>query len=37
LIGDIDIFERLQAAGLIDTARTLDNVREERELTNPLG
>lgn len=36
LIGDIDIFERLQAAGLIDTARTLDNVREERELTNPL-
>lgn len=37
LIGDIDIFERLQAAGLIDTARTLDNVREERELTNPVG
>jgi hypothetical protein len=37
LIGDIDIFERLQSAGLIDTARTLDNVREERELANPVG
>ena len=36
LIGDQDIFRRLQSAGLIESYRTLDEVRQERELTNPL-
>jgi hypothetical protein len=36
LIGEADIFDRLKAGGLIDSDRTLDMVKEERGLANPL-
>ena len=36
IIGEADIFERLKAAGLIDPERTLDMVKSERGLNNPL-
>lgn len=36
LIGDEDIFKRLKSAGLVESYRTLDEVRQERELVNPL-
>jgi hypothetical protein len=36
LIGEADIFERLKAAGLVDPERTLDMVKSERGLANPL-
>ena len=36
IIGEVDIFERLQAGGLIDSTRTLDDVKSERGLANPL-
>ena len=36
IIGEADIFQRLKAAGLIDTDRTLDMVKSERGLNNPL-
>lgn len=37
LIGEADIFDRLKAGGLIDSDRTLDMVKEERGLANPLA
>ena len=36
IIGEEDIFYRLKAGGLIDLDRTLDMVKEERGLANPL-
>jgi hypothetical protein len=36
IIGEADIFERLKAAGLVDPERTLDMVKSERGLNNPL-
>jgi hypothetical protein len=36
IIGEQDIFDRLKAAGLVDPMRTLEMVRSERGLNNPL-
>jgi len=36
IIGEEDIFKRLKSGGLIDAERTLDMVKEERGLANPL-
>ena len=36
IIGEADIFDRLKSAGLIEPARTLDMVKSERGLNNPL-
>jgi hypothetical protein len=36
IIGETDIFERLKSAGLIEPERTLDMVKDERGLNNPL-
>lgn len=36
LIGDKDIFDRLQSAGIVDPSRTLDDVQQERENINPM-
>ena len=37
IIGDQDIFDRLKAGGIIDPERTLDEVKEEAGLNNPLA
>ncbi len=37
IISDRDIFERLKAGGIIDAARTLEDVREELGDFSPLG
>jgi hypothetical protein len=36
IIGEADIFDRLKSAGLIEPGRTLDMVKSERGLNNPL-
>lgn len=36
IIGEADIFDRLKSAGLIDPERTLEMVKSERGLANPL-
>jgi len=36
IIGEQDIFDRLQSAGVVDPERTLEAVREERGTANPL-
>lgn len=36
IIGEADIFDRLKAAGLVEPERTLDMVKSERGLNNPL-
>lgn len=36
IIGEADIFDRLKSAGLIEPDRTLDMVKSERGLNNPL-
>lgn len=36
IIGEQDIFERLQSAGVVDSMRTLEMVKSERGLNNPL-
>ena len=36
IIGEADIFDRLKSAGLIEPSRTLDMVKSERGLNNPL-
>ena len=36
IIGEADIFDRLKSAGLIEPERTLDMVKSERGLNNPL-
>jgi hypothetical protein len=36
IIGEEDIFERLKSAGLVEPERTLEMVRSERGLNNPL-
>jgi len=37
IIGDEDIFARLKSGGIIDPERTLEDVREEQGLSNPLA
>jgi len=36
IIGEIDIFDRLKAAGIIDPQRTIEDVKSERGMANPL-
>lgn len=36
IIGEIDIFDRLKAGGIIDPDRTIEDVKSERGLANPL-
>jgi len=36
IIGEQDIFDRLQSGGVIDSERTLEDVKSERGLANPL-
>lgn len=37
IIGEEDIFDRLKSGGIIDSDRTLEMVKEERGLANPLA
>jgi hypothetical protein len=37
IIGDEDIFARLKSGGIIEPERTLEDVREEQGLSNPLA
>lgn len=37
IIGDQDIFDRLKSGGIVEPERTLEDVREEQGLTNPLA
>jgi len=37
IIGDQDIFDRLKSGGIIEPERTLESVREEAGLSNPLA